>query len=91
MDGYRRKALIAAFGNLPDNELMRLGFGLEAHHTNCMESGQVVLVPTEIHTLIHTLTRLGGNAYASGETDDAQTLLQCARTLLTQFTVKPHN
>lgn len=88
MDGYRRKALIAAFGNLPDSELMRLGVGLQAHHTNCMKSGKVVLVPTEIHDLIHTLTRLGGNAYASGETENAKTLTRCAQMLLAQFTIK---
>ena len=88
MEAYRRNALIAAFGELPDKELQRLGRGLEAHHTNCMKSGQVVLVPVEIHELIHTLTRLGGNAYASGETDNAQVLIECAQMLLAQFTIK---
>lgn len=88
MEAYRRNALIAAFGELSDKELQRLGRGLEAHHANCMKSGQVVLVPVEIHELIHTLTRLGGNAYASGETDNAQVLIECAQMLLAQFTIK---
>ena len=81
MEAYRRNALIAAFGELPDKELQR-------HHANCMKSGQVVLVPVEIHELIHTLTRLGGNAYASGKTDNAQVLIECAQKLLAQFTIK---
>lgn len=81
MEAYRRNALIAAFGELPDKELQRLGRGLEAHHANCMKSGQVVLVPVEIHELIHTLTRLG-------ETDNAQVLIECAQMLLAQFTIK---
>lgn len=88
MEAYRRNALIAAFGELPDKELQRLGCGLEAHHTNCMKSGNVVLVPVEIHELIHTLTRLGGNAYASGEIENAETLTKCAQMLLAQFTIK---
>ena len=79
MEAYRRNALIAAFGELPDKELQRLGRGLEAHHANCMKSGQVVLVPVEIHELIHTLTRLG---------DNAQVLIECAQMLLAQFTIK---
>lgn len=82
MEAYRRNALIAAFGELPDKELQRLGRGLEAHHVNCMKSGQVVLVPVEIHELIHTLTRLGG------KTDSAQVLIECAQKLLAQFTIK---
>lgn len=88
MEAYRRNALIAAFGELPDKDLQRLGRGLEAHHVNSMKSGQVVLVPVEIHELIHTLTCLGGNAYASGENDNAQVLIECAQKLLAQFTIK---
>lgn len=55
---------------------------------NSMKSGKVVLVPVEIHELIHTLTRLGGNAYASGEIENAETLTKCAQMLLAQFTIK---
>lgn len=87
MEAYRRNALIAAFGELPDKELQRLGRGLEAHHANCMKSGPVVLVPVEIHELIHTLTRLGGNAYASGEGEDGDILIKCAQMLLKQFSL----
>ena len=88
MDGYRRDALAKVFGDLSDRELQRCGKGLDAHHVNCMASGNVVLLPHEIHDLIHTLTRLGGNAYASGETENAETLTQCAQMLLAQFTIK---
>lgn len=88
METYRRNALIAAFGELPDKDLQRLGRGLEAHHVNSMESGNVVLLPCEIHKVVHALTQLGGNAYASGETDNAQTLIECAQMLLAQFTIK---
>lgn len=88
MEAYRRNALISAFGELPDKELQRLGRGLEAHHVNSMASGNVVLLPTEVHKVVHTLTQLGGNAYASGETDNAQVLIECAQMLLAQFTIK---
>lgn len=88
MEAYRRNALIAAFGELPDKELQRLGRGLEAHHVNSMASGNVVLLPAEIHKVVHTLTQLGGNAYASGEIENAETLTQCAQMLLAQFTIK---
>lgn len=88
MESYRRNALIAAFGELPDKELQRLGRGLETHHVNSMASGNVVLLPTEIHKVVHTLTQLGGNAYASGETENAETLTKCAQMLLAQFTIK---
>lgn len=88
MEAYRRNALIAAFGELPDKELQRLGRGLEAHHVNSMTSGNVVLLPAEIHKVVHTLTQLGGNAYASGEIENAETLTKCAQMLLAQFTIK---
>lgn len=88
MEPYRRNALIAAFGELPDKELQKRGRGLEAHHVNSMASGDVVLLPTEIHKVVHTLTQLGGNAYASGETENAETLTQCAQALIAQFTIK---
>ena len=88
MQAYRRNALIAAFGELPDKELQKRGRGLEAHHVNSMASGNVVLLPTEIHKVVHTLTQLAGNAYANSETDNAQVLTQCAQMLLAQFTIK---
>jgi hypothetical protein len=88
LEAYRRNALIAAFGELPDKELQCLGRGLEAHHVNSMANGNVVLLPAEIHKVVHTLTQLGGNAYASGETDNAQVLIECAQMLLAQFTIK---
>ncbi len=88
MEAYRRNALIAAFGELPDKELQRPGRGLEAHHVNSMASGNVVLLPAEIHKVVHTLTQLGGNAYASGEIENAETLTKCAQMLLAQFTIK---
>lgn len=85
---YRRAALIEVFGNLPDTELRKLGHDLQAHHLNAMKSGKVILLPTEIHKVVHTLTQLGGNAYASGETENAETLTKCAQMLLAQFTIK---
>ena len=85
MEAYRRNALIAAFGELPDKDLQRLGRGLEAHHLNSMASGNVVLLPAEIHKVVHTLTQLGGNAYASGEGEDGDILIKCAQMLLKQF------
>ena len=83
--------MVAAFGNLPDTELRELGRGLQAHHLNAMKSGKVVLLPTEIHKMVHDLTRLAGNAYASGEAENAETLTQCAQALIAQFTIKQHN
>lgn len=85
---YRRAALIEVFGNLPDTELRKLGHDLQAHHLNAMKSGKVVLLPTEIHKIVHDLTHLAGNAYAGGETDNAQVLIECAQMLLAQFTIK---
>ena len=85
---YRRAALIEVFGNLPDTELRKLGHDLQAHHLNAMKSGKVVLLPTEIHKIVHDLTHLAGNAYASGETNSAQVLIECAQMLLAQFTIK---
>ena len=55
---YRRAALIEVFGNLPDTELRKLGHDLQAHHLNAMKSGKVVLLPTEIHKIVHDLTHL---------------------------------
>ena len=46
------------------------------------------MLPAEIHKVVHTLTQLGGNAYASGETENAETLTQCAQALIAQFTIK---
>lgn len=73
---YRRAALIEVFGNLPDTELRKLVHDLQAHHLNAMKSGKVVLLPTEIHKIVHDLTHLAGNAYASGETENTETLTQ---------------
>lgn len=53
---YRRAALIEVFGNLPDTELRELGHDLQAHHLNAMKSGKVILLPTEIHRVVHDLT-----------------------------------
>lgn len=59
----RRAALIEVFWNLPDTELRKLGHDLQAHHLNAMKSGKVVLLPTEIHKIVHDLTHLAGNAH----------------------------
>ena len=50
-----------------------------------MARGNVVLLPAEIHKVVHTLTQLGGNAYASGEGEDGDILIKCAQMLLKQF------
>nr|DAF81137.1 MAG TPA: hypothetical protein [Caudoviricetes sp.] len=45
MEPYRRNALIAAFGELPDKELQKRGRGLEAHHANCMKKRASCISP----------------------------------------------
>lgn len=76
---YRRAALIEVFGNLPDTELRKLGHDLQANHLNVMKSGKVVLLPTEIHKIVHDLTHLAGNAYTAAKRKTLKRVLTALR------------
>lgn len=87
MEKYRRDALVAAFGNLPDSELRKLGAGLQAHHVGGLKTGQVVLLPSAIHENVHKLQTLAGGALIEGDTAKAQALAYAAQTLIKNYQV----